>query len=504
MLYTIRMIKKGLSQFSDEEYRIVLNMLESHRFLDDFGQLIIWTPGQIDIIACIFFRRAPDGRTRVQIMTTTQYGKSKAVGVGVALRAAYKPGRWALVAPSNEKAKIIMDNVIKATVQDPLLRSQLVYEGSQIDRLMMERSKERLVYKDGGEVRVFSVDSRNKQASGEALMGFGSPNVIEDESALIEDEMHAKVMRMLGGFPDNNFLLKIGNPFRRNHFLKSHQSDRYYKILVDYHQAVEEGRLTADYVQEQRETISPAMFQIFYECEFPAADSMDDKGWMPLLTEEQIEKAFVDKGIGFGDPVLGSDVAGEGRNLSVNVVRWPNYMKIVRKENEPDVVKWGTKIVMDKNTYRVHPHNVAIDKNGVGLGSYNQVNHLVRSAFTGSPGVIGIVSGTAANDQELYRDLKAEMFMELRKWVIAGGMIERDKAWFELTKIHYRVIEEKAKRKIEIMGKLEMKSNGWESPDTADAGSFTFFRRQLEPGSRVNAGAGSTATEESIPVLDPY
>lgn len=479
-------------------------MLKIHTFLDDFGNPLVFTRGQIDIIACIFFRRAPDGRTRVQIMTTTQYGKSKAVGIGVALRVAYKPGRWALVAPSAEKAKIIMDNVIRAFVQDTLLRSQLVYDGDNIERLMQERSKDRITTKIGGEARVFSVDSRNKQASGEALMGFGSPNVIEDEAALIEDDMHAKVMRMLGGFPDNNFMLKIGNPFRRNHFLKSHQSDRYFKILVDYHQAVKEGRLTPDYVQEQRETISDAMFQIFYDCEFPAADAMDDKGWMPLLTEEEVRAAFVKNGVGYGDAILGSDVAGEGRNYSVNVVRWHNYMRIVRKENEPNVVVWGEKVVEDKKKYRVHNHNIAIDKNGVGLGSYNMVNKLVRSAFTNQPGVIGIMAGEGANNPDLYDNLKAEMFMRFRAWIKSGGRLEEDLAWLELTKVHYRVIEEKAKRKTQIMGKLEMKTNGWESPDVADAGSFTFFRTELEPGSRADSQYNAQMAEESMPVLDPY
>lgn len=793
--------------FTEDEYKEVISLIQTHRFLDDFGNPIVWTMGQITIIACIYFRRAPDGRARVQIMTTTQYGKSKAVGVGVALRAAYMPGRWALVAPSADKARIIMDNVIKATVQDPLLRFQLIHDGDNIDRLMQERSKDRLTYKSGGEVRVFSVDSRNKQASGEALMGFGcivegntvltekgeieikdlvenkianrvwsynhetgkpelkhikcyqvnqrlnrdiyelevgkkvirmtndhpvfikntgyipvekvkpgdvvlslgftnaidahiidpcllpvksvqrsstqglvtkngledisvvenveesdreekeihlgiqkqsnvpnveinsregvksfvqenasvlaskeelmighyqekdiidgkekmfltnhctsgqvkplgnqelvniavnpdfpvtsstgqikqenileidqtgldyvqnatknmtemvvssirkidscpyyvynlsveenenyfiegillhnSPSVIEDESALIDDDMHAKVMRMLGGFPDNNFLLKIGNPFRRNHFLKSHESDRYYKVVIDYEQAVKEGRLTKQFIEEQRETISGAMFSIFYDCKFPAADAMDDKGWMPLLTEEEVRSAFVRGGVGYGDAALGSDVAGEGRNSSVNIIRWANYMKIARYENEPDVVKWGTKIVTDKIAYRVHAHNVAIDKNGVGLGAYNQVNQLVRSAFTNAPGVIGIISGARANDPDMYDDLKTEMFMRLRKWIKSGGMIEEDERWLELTRVHYRVIEGREKRRVEIMGKLEMKANGWESPDVADAASFTFFRENLQPGERANMGGGVNQGE-SIPNLDPY
>lgn len=95
---------------------------------------------------------------------------------------------------------------------------------------------------------------------------------------------------MLGDNSADNFLVKIGNPFKRNHFLKSYQSDRYYKIEIDYLRGMQEGRLTEDFIEEMREQPN---FDIFYECKFPAADAIDDKGWVPLLTEDDVRRAFV-------------------------------------------------------------------------------------------------------------------------------------------------------------------------------------------------------------------
>ena len=71
-------------------------------------------------------------------------------------------------------------------------------------------------------------------------------------------------MRMLGDNTDN-FMVKIGNPFRRNHFLKSYQSDNYHKIFIDWRQAIEEGRFTPEFVEEMQEQ---AFFDIFMRSSF--------------------------------------------------------------------------------------------------------------------------------------------------------------------------------------------------------------------------------------------
>ena len=226
-------------------------LLSLFKFTDDLDRVITWTHGQLLIINCILRKEAPNGSNRVHVMSLTQYGKSSAVGAGVTLRASLKGEPFALVAPTKEKARIIMEYVVKYSLENPPI-AKLLEAPEGLDKLKQRKSQDRLTYQTGGDVRVFSADARNKQAQGDALMGFGSPNVIEDESALIDDVTHAKVLRMVGGYPDANFLMKIGNPFRRNHFLRSWRSDTYFKIFIDYNVALREGIDTPEFIDEMR------------------------------------------------------------------------------------------------------------------------------------------------------------------------------------------------------------------------------------------------------------
>lgn len=67
------------------------------------------TPSQELIFDCIFKRKYP----RNHIMTCTQFGKSEVVSMAILTRASTFSEKWAIVAPTNAKSKIIMGYVIK-------------------------------------------------------------------------------------------------------------------------------------------------------------------------------------------------------------------------------------------------------------------------------------------------------------------------------------------------------------------------------------------------------
>src|SRR3972149_108422 len=181
-------------------------ILKTFTFKDESGNPLIFTLGQLQILDIILNRKSPDDKNRIHIMTPTRYGKSATVAAGVVARASTKSEKWAIVAGTKDKAQIIMDYAINYSLDDPLIRTQLAIDGS-LERLRRERSRDRLTFLRGGEIRVFSADARNRQELGNALMGFGSPNIVEDEAALIDDDIHAKIMRMLGD-SSNNFMVK--------------------------------------------------------------------------------------------------------------------------------------------------------------------------------------------------------------------------------------------------------------------------------------------------------
>ena len=125
---------------------------------------------QKDIFNAIVQRRHP----RVHCITPTQAGKSMTVGAAVLTRCMTHPAeKWAIVAPSTEKAMIIMRYIIDFCMSSKEYKTQLDMEEGQKNRLKREISKKRIVFKNDSQIFVLSADSRNKAAAGEALMGFG-------------------------------------------------------------------------------------------------------------------------------------------------------------------------------------------------------------------------------------------------------------------------------------------------------------------------------------------
>ncbi len=460
------------------------------KFTNDMGEEIVWTHGQLLIIDCILNRKAPTGQNRVHIETLTQYGKSAAVGAGVAIRAPLKGEPFALVAGTKEKARIIMEYVIKYSIENPPI-AKLLEMPDGLERLRQRRSQDRITYVGGGDVRVFSADSKNKQAQGEALMGFGSPNVIEDEAALVDDITHAKVLRMVGG-TKNNFFMKIGNPFRKNHFYRSWMSDKYFKVFIDYQTALKEGRVTQEFIDEMR--LEP-LFDVLYECKFPDEEQMDSKGWMPLFTDKDIDNAMIKGGMAFGNLRLGNDVSGGGRNYSVTVLRGYNLARKIFKENIRDTMQFGGHIRQFQQQLSIKSNDIFIDATGVGKGLYDRMREVMVDDKFGS--VIAVYGAAEPFNKEMFANKRAENYWLFKEWLKRGGQLEEDADWYQLSKIKYKV---NSSGKILIMSKEEMLKNGVDSPDVADAASLTFAKPDI-PATRASKRIETEVAESSD---DPY
>src|SRR3990167_2535310 len=195
-------VSKANTFVATSTFELVKNL-----YRDELGRPFSMTPAQNQIFDCIFKKQAVGGKRRVHIMTHTQFGKSDVVSMAVLTRVAIFGEKWVLVAPSQPKARIIMGFCIKHIFDNEFTMSRFkIKEGESMDSIRRERSKNRLTFDCGnnqiGEIFILSAESRLKQSEdvGNALMGFGSPNLVEDESALISNEADAKAMRMVGGF----------------------------------------------------------------------------------------------------------------------------------------------------------------------------------------------------------------------------------------------------------------------------------------------------------------
>lgn len=424
-------------------------------FKDDVGKPIFLTPNQ-KVIFDIVSHRKPK---RNIIIAPTQWGKSLAIALGVIMRITIFPEKWAIVAPTERKAGIIMGYIIQHTFDDQLLTAQLDIDIS-LERLKRERSRRRLTFRRGGEAFILSAKASRKVNIEEALMGFGAPNLILDESSLIDDKLYATAKRMIGGHADN-FILEIGNPFRRNHFHRIWKGGRYNKIYLNYRTGLEEGRYTEEFIEEMREE---AFFDVLYECKFPHPDAVDERGYYTLIPS--VEDFWVPEGMKSKGPKrLGVDV-GRGGNPSVYVIRTDNIASVKHRERNPSLMGTVAKVEEIMEEEKIAPEQVFVDDTGLGGGVTDRLKELDKpiNPFKG---------GEASQQPERYKNMKAQAYWGVRKWLKEGGRLEKDDGFYELEEIKYK--EMSGTKKLQIEPKEELLKRGLKSPDTADALSLTFM-----------------------------
>ena len=435
------------------------------------------TPTQNLIFDAIFMKGTNVGKKRLHVMTHTQFGKSDVVSMAVLTRVATFSEKWALIAPSQPKAKIIMGYLIRHIFENEYTEARFKMEpGESADFIRRERSKSRLTFDLGdgkiGEVFILSGESRLKKGEdvGNALMGFGAPNVVMDEAALIGDEADAKAMRMVGGFtaPGMDFVVKVGNPFTRGHFLKAYGDEAYFKINADYKVGLKEGRLTQEFINEMREK---PYFGVLYDNKFPSDTDIDVHGWTQLLSEDDVERAMQKEGEEIkhvGEKRIGNDVARGGENDTVWILRSMNYMNILGISKQDNLTEIASRTLFFMGENSVIDENVFIDDVGVGGGA-------VDPLLAQNKRVRGVSMSSSALDMSRFANLRAEAYWRLREWIKKGGRLSRDDHWFQLCTVKYKP---DSKGRLRVMSKDDMRAVGIDSPDVADAGVLTFVRKE--------------------------
>jgi hypothetical protein len=434
-------------------------------FKDQAGNPIILTRGQDEIFTSI----ASKTTDRLHVMCHTRFGKSMTVGLAVLTRAATFPEKWAIIAGTRDKAKIIMDYVISHIFDNDYTEKRFTPDkGDRVDEIRRYRNKNRITFKVG---EVF--DEQTKKmiptfgevfiGSASEVLGFGAENVVEDESALIEDNDHSLVMRMLGDNPQKNFLVKIGNPFSRNHFLSSYHDPRYKKVIIDCYKSLEEGRITQDVIEENRPY---SFFKVLYECKFPSATEVDDSGWMYLITDEDIANAKGRKNEQAGVRRIGVDVARGGRNFNAWVLRTDNYAKLLDKNHDDSLISVGDRTINYMAENGVKANEVYIDDSGVGGGVTDYLKSRGLDITPVKLGERGLEDDCLNIRAEIYAGKNG-----VAVWLKRMGMLDPNGDWSELLKIRYK---KDYTGKIKLEPKEDMRKRGVESPDIADALALTF------------------------------
>lgn len=454
-------------------------------FKDDDGLPFRLTDGQADIFGCIVFKQY----RRVQVETTTQYGKSETISMATLLRSQSKREKWTIIAPDQTKADIIMGKAIQHIFDHEIFVDQIILEDiPKAEKLKHKRNQERITWKNGGEIKTLTADARNRKRVKESLTGQGGRNIIEDESALMPDDLQAMVMRMLGGHKDS-FLMKIGNPFYNNHFERTSKSKRYHRIHIDWRQAVAEGRYTMDFIDEMKQE---PFFDILYEVKFPPKDEVvtggyrrlfpDDMIEAALITEEQYQEMLKDDELAItldsgervlkGERRIGNDFAGGGSDRTSAVFRTPAVMRLLYTNKEADTMQQVVKVKDTRNQYEVASENVANDYGGLGQGISDRLYEIDIY-------VNKVMFGGKSTEPKKYKNKRAEMYFQFKQWLENGGKIvdTPDGDWSELAAVYYKTDSSsrfQIEPKEDLKKRLKDLNMTITSPDVADAGALTF------------------------------
>lgn len=131
------------------------------------------------------------------------------------------------------------------------------------------------------------------------------------------------------------------------------------------------------------------------------------------------------------------------------------------------------KRIIDKE----RPVKLMIDSCGIGAGCYDRLREI------GYDCVEGVNVARSANDKDKFRNLRAELWHDMREWLAQETPVQipdSDELLGDLTSLGYKF---DSSGRLQIESKDDLRKRGMKSPDTADALALTFY-----VGEYLNAG----------------
>lgn len=187
-------------------------------------------------------------------------------------------------------------------------------------------------------------------------------------------------------------------------------------------------------------------------------EGMDEKGYIRLVSDRELQGSIVASGIHSGYNILGVDPAAGGDNSAI-VLKSGNLQEVVFNQKMPNTMDL-VGVIMD--LYSKHRADmVVVDKTGVGQGVYDRLKDLNYH-------VKGVAFGEKSEDP-MFNNLKAEWHWRERNWLLSGGRLISNPAWNEFEYVKYKNKD----GKISIQPKEELFREGLMSPNCVDAAVLT-------------------------------
>lgn len=297
------------------------------------------------------------------IVTSTRYGKSMVLSLIALYRARFLNEKIGVIAGSSERAKIIYNHIIdNLQTCNPIIQEGLVGVG-KVENLKTSLSKSGLSYSTGGSISTHSASQNRKTGlKGSGLIGLGFDTVLLDESAEIDDDNYSLVRRM--ALQSEKFkLIEISNPHQKNHFLQSLNDPMFTKIRINYKDAIEEGRMTLEQVEESKNSMTVNEFKVFVECEF--VDGLNNKVFnldtIKILNGYSQSPTYS----------MGIDIARSGDYTVIIGLDIQGDMTYCERLPHDSLVLQNEKI---KNAIKsLKPQIVHVDQTGLGVGTFDEL-----------------------------------------------------------------------------------------------------------------------------------
>lgn len=187
-------------------------------------------------------------------------------------------------------------------------------------------------------------------------------------------------------------------------------------------------------------------------------EGMDEKGYLRLISDRELQAVFVSNGQHSGYKILGVDPAAGGDNSAI-VLKSGNLQEILFNQKLPNTMDL-VGVIMDK--YKMCGADfIVIDKTGVGQGVYDRLKEMDYPCR-------GVSFGEKSED-DMFQNLKAEWHWRQRKWLLSGGRLVHNTGWNEFEYVKYKNKD----GKIIIQPKEELFKDGIMSPNCVDAAVLT-------------------------------
>lgn len=306
-----------------------------------------------------------------------------------------------------------------------------------------------------------------KKEAPEALQGVHGDYVliISDEASGVVDEIYRAAEGSLTG--ENVLVVMISNGTRNEgYFYDSHHTDAHNWENLQF-SSEDSPIVKPAFIEgiEEKYGRDSDEFKIRVSGGFPNSEQMDEKGWIPIILDNQVTVMHNDFPF-LSKKKMGIDPAGGGDDLTVWVVRDKFIAKVVAVEKFSNTLGIARKTVELMELYDIDDCDVYLDNFGEGANVAKELA-LMPKRYN----INALNWAVEADDDSTYLNKRAECYFRTRDWLVKGGIINNEELKKEIVKIKYK---SNLRGKKQIMDKPTMRKVVGKSPDRSDALGLTF------------------------------